>query len=981
MKFKSNSLKYQFLFIGLSFLLLIGLLASIIRQLDATSEELEAATEVHYQSYKLADQLRQSSDELTRLVRTHVVTGDPLYKNYFSDVLKIRDGEIPRPEGYHSIFWDFILSERSELAKQGTPKSLLSMMREIGFTKEEFLKIEEAKKNSDALVSLETEAMNALLGIYKDQQGFYSIRKDPDPIFAQKLVHGKLYHSEKAKIMKPIQDFYTLLETRTSSEITRNQEAEKDLIYYAIFIIICAFVIFLFAIIQYVRKIQVPIHNLTVGALAVENGNNDTEVAISQFDEIGLLTHQFNQMVLKMNGTLAKNKIEIQERKQIEVSLLAKQTELDLLNSSLEKRVEDRTKAANDAAKAKTDFLANMSHEIRTPLNAIIGFNSLLESTTMTREQEDYVDNTNLASSSLLSLINDILDFSKIEAGMLTLEKESFDLNNTFEILSSILSNKSYEKRLELIFNLHPDTPRNLIGDSVRLNQVLINLCNNALKFTEDGEIELSVDVVSQNNDEVELLFSVKDSGIGISKEAQRTLFESFTQADNSTTRKYGGTGLGLSISSRLCILMGGTLEVKSELGEGCDFYFTVTLPIDKKTSNWGNISRQDIHVLLVDDNVIHQQVIHKILTSQGVRVEVVSSGEEAIEISKSNNFDVILMDMVMPGLNGVDTSKRLKNSLDLVPVIIMISGMSALEVGKQINEAGIASFLQKPITPVTLIQSINDQLLGQGRQLLDTTPKNAVNPFGYSGNGQKVLLVEDNALNQIVAKGLLEKIDIQVTVAENGSEALRSLKESQYDLILMDIQMPVMGGYDATEQIRFSDKKTPIIAMTANALPGDRARAIEAGMNDYISKPIDTERFFETLAKWIQLDQQDSDSSMQTQSLNEGKLLDYAEVCERVMGDEEIAQEILVEFNNTSNDAIQKIKDAHEAQDVNELNYAIHTLKGAVGNVSIHRLFQILKDAEVQIRSDGDVSAMIQEAEEMIETVRIEIEQIIQGT
>jgi two-component system sensor histidine kinase/response regulator len=629
--------------------------------------------------------------------------------------------------------------------------------------------------------------------------------------------------------------------------------------------------------------------------------------------------------------------------------------------------------AAEDATKAKAEFLANMSHEIRTPMNAVIGLAHLCLKTDLTSKQRDYVGKIHNAGTSLLSIINDILDFSKIEAGKLDIENVAFEFDSVMNNISTMVAQKIQDKGLELLFDISSDIPPALLGDPLRLGQVFINLLGNAVKFTETGEIRLIGELLEQTGDKVKLQFSVKDTGIGMTKEQASRLFQAFSQADTSTSRKYGGTGLGLAISKRLVELMGGSIWVVSEPRGGSTFSFTGWFGLSEATARKVVPTRLgSLKALVVDDNAAAREVLEEQLRAIGAEIEQVASGTEAIDAVKRADagrpFDVILLDWRMPGLDGVETARRIRGdkSLNSVPAIIIVTAFGREEVRSEAEHAGVNGFLIKPVNQSTLIDALVEIFAPEHM----TAVREAAEATTYDLNGLRVLLAEDNAINQQIAVELLEGVGVAVDVANNGREAVDRLLATggdiRYGLVLMDLQMPEMDGYQATARIRAEPRLAdlPIVAMTAHAMAEERDRCLAAGMRGHITKPIDPELLYRTLMQFHRPGQVTTmagkpvDRFSHAAALPEIAGLDVADGLSRVAGNMKLYRSLLGQFVEQQADAVSAVRAGLECQDFGLAERVMHTLKGVSGNLGAKALSGLTAELEKSLR-DHDTQSL----------------------
>jgi signal transduction histidine kinase/CheY-like chemotaxis protein/HPt (histidine-containing phosphotransfer) domain-containing protein len=649
---------------------------------------------------------------------------------------------------------------------------------------------------------------------------------------------------------------------------------------------------------------------------------------------------------------------------------------LVVVNNELEREIqklkeaEEAKSQAEEASHIKDQFLANMSHEIRTPMNAIIGLSHLCLQTGMSGKQQDYLQKINGSAKSLLGILNDILDVSKIEAGKMEIERTTFNLEEVMGNLSTIVGNRAQEKKIDFLMQTASDVPNQLIGDPLRLSQVLINLVGNAVKFTQQGEVMVSVSLARKTSDEVILRFAVKDTGIGMTRQEIDKLFKPFTQADSSVTRRFGGTGLGLTISKRLVELMGGRIWVESTPGVGSSFNFIARF--QKAEKQLDRLTALDdlrgLRVLAVDHSENGLQILKNYLESFALEVATASNTEVALNLVRKGNeerkpYGLVVIDCKLPEMNGLDVAKKLREITFLTfrPKVLLISSSDQEELLQKMDNELVDGILAKPFQQSKLLDAVSKV---SGRSVLSSGKfkiiSEQLNPELISLiRGARLLLVEDNEINRQVAQEMLEGFGIDVTTAQNGKEAIALLKDEQFDGVLMDMQMPVMDGVTATREIRKIPhmNKLPIIALTANVMVSEQKEFLDAGVTDYIGKPIDPDHLVATLAKWVR-PVQSMESIPAHQTINDASAellpelpgVEVSQSVRRIGGNVSLYYSLLDKFRLKEKDIADRIRQALAANDRETAERLAHTLRGICGTLGATNLQELAASLENSI-------------------------------
>ncbi|MEO7150089.1 MAG: response regulator [Burkholderiaceae bacterium] len=810
-------------------------------------QSVAAAQEHRQRALDLAGDLQQQTSQLASLVRTYTATGEPRYLLYYYDILGVRQGEKPPPANFSRSYWDQVIAGRIKHSPlvAGPRRSLADSMRSLGFGADELNALERVLAATAEMNKLEQIAFAATQGLYNPATREFVSDGPPRLDFAGELVNGADYNARKADLSSAVDALITLTDRRTQAQVEAADTRLEQWIAASLTSMAATIAVVAFALRLVQRQVLAPIHQLSGYANRLAEGDyGKRSDAVRGVDELTSLGATVDTMAQAIDDDIARRR--------------AVQSELEAAR-----------RQAEDATRAKSMFLANMSHEIRTPMNAILGMAYLTLKTELTPRQNDYVSKIHNAARSLLGIINDILDFSKVEAGKLELEEGRFRIEDVAGNALALLRQRAHEKDIELLFDVSESRLLGesgaLMGDALRLGQVLSNLLSNAVKFTHQGHVKLMIELEGRDETSEVLRFTVADTGIGLTPEQIGRLFQEFTQADSSTTRRYGGAGLGLTIAKRIVELMGGRIWVESRPGAGSSFVFTARFPLTVPPAPPSPpLPRASaMRVLVVDDQPDASLALADLLGALGVGtdppggIDRADDGDTAlamIEHAEQDNrpYDLLLIDWVMPRLDGAGMLRELKaRGSARTPLPVIVSAYDSEVMHRSAEELGARHFVAKPVLPESLRDLVR-WLAGDGT---DEAPTSQGTGETFDLAGMRILLVEDNPINQQLAVELLQGQNAQVHVADNGEAAIARIHAHPsgfYTAVLMDLQMPVMDGYEATRLLRLDARHVdlPIIAVSAHAMDDERERCLVLGMNGHISKPFEPELLYSTLAR-----------------------------------------------------------------------------------------------------------------------------------
>ena len=952
---KNLKLKQFSLWFSLAVMFALGTNTGFLIMIQRAYNGVVSVQKHRQDAMSLANELRQETEQLTLFVRAYTSTAQTHYLTYYYDILAIRQGEKPLPENYVTgAYWDTAVAGEitHTFQKNGVAYPLSERMESLGFSDKELLAFDKVSEATEAMKQIEQIAFAATQGLYDPKKQDFVSDGKPQLKFASELVHSQKYNTLKSNLAKSVINLVQMVDLRTNTEVVKaTNELERWILLSSLNMVLGIFILIIASRVIS-RSVIKPIKLLSKAAADLAQGDYSARTFSSEGKEGGVeelvtLGVTFNRMAESIEN------------------------DIGLQFKTLEK-LKIANQKAEEATRAKSMFLANMSHEIRTPMNAIIGMAYLALQTDLTTRQKDYINEVHNAAKSLLGIINDILDFSKVEAGKMKLEETRFVLENVLGDSLSLLRQRASEKEIELLLEMTDPLllggSGTLMGDALRLTQILTNLLSNAVKFTHHGHVKLVAEVQERSEEDLLLRFSVVDMGIGMSKAQVDGLFQEFTQADGSTTRRYGGTGLGLTISKKFVELMGGRIWVESEEGKGSHFIFEIRFPIAKPLpSIEANLPKVEIlRILVVDDRREVQIVTTELLALLGVKesVDCASSGKEALKMLEyaaitNQPYDLLLLDWVMPEMDGEAVLKALqKSQLPYLPQVALFTAYDTNMMYEAVKDFGIKHFLSKPVLPEALRKLLNEVASGN---IIEEIQNHYENDLQTNFDGMRVLLAEDNLINQKLAIELMESRGVDVTVVNNGQEVLDKLAEVEpdyYHLVLMDLQMPIMDGYEASAKLRADPRYAalPLVAMTAHAMIEERERCIKLGMNGHISKPIEPDKFYIKLGHYyrsgIQFHRNARKTIYAPYALPEIVGLDISEGLRRAGKNQKLYRQMLSAFVTDYSDYINRITNYIKQGEWENAEKMAHTTKGLAGTLGIKNVPDLMNKLEVACKN-----------------------------